>query len=299
MCAAADQTALGIDIGGTRVRVGIVSARGKTLASVEDRLPPEGDPDRLGALITGQARRVRDQTGHNATTVGVALPGVWDPDTGVMKKAVNLPKLEGVSLPDLFRRATGHPVRLEADVNAAAWGQWRSMRPQPQRLVYVSLGTGVGGAVVLDGQLIRHTRGGAGHFGFLIVDTSPGAPAGRNGVPGCLSAIAAGPALHLASTGTTNHEAIGEEPFPPAVLERAAKVLVVAFMNLAHLFAPDAIALGGGVIDNHPEIAAHARAAFSRCQSPLIPPGMRIEQAPLSTHEAGVIGAALMALEST
>lgn len=294
--AAPETTAiLGVDIGGTRIRVGIVTPDGQILARTSELIPPEGEPEPLRELVTREATDVVNEAGIRPVRAGVAMPGVWDPDTTIMKKAVNLPRLEGTNLTDLFSAALHLPVRLEADVNAAVWGQWRRMKPQPQRLVYISLGTGVGGSVILDGQIVRHTRGGAGHFGFLIVDTSPAAPAGRNGVPGCLSALAAGPALHLAATGQTDNEAIGEEPYSDEVIDRAARGLAVACMNLVHMYNPNVIALGGGVVDNHPEIVEHARDAFSSYSSPLIAPDLQIRRAPLTTHEAGVIGSALLA----
>ncbi len=288
------QPILGVDIGGTRIRVGLVTPAGAILAREEDLIPNEGDPEPLRQAVSAQAARVIAQAGVQPARVGVAIPGVWN-DGGVMQKAVNLPRLEGTDLYALFREATGHDVHLDADVNAAAWGQYRRLDPRPNRMLYMSLGTGIGGAVILAGELIRHTRGGAGHFGFLIVDTTPGAPGGRNKVPGCLSALASGPSLHLAATGSEDNRAIGDEPFSTIVINNAAKGLAVAFMNLVHIYAPDTIVLGGGVIDHHPEIVERAQAAFAQYSSSLIPPDFRIVPGPLTTHESGVIGAALLA----
>ncbi len=285
------QTALGIDIGGTRVRVGVVSADGAILARVESPLPPDGEPDSLGRVIAEHARRVVADAGTEPVAAGVALPGVWDRQTGIMQRAVNLPKLEGVNIPQFFAHHLGRPAAIEADVNAAIWAQWHHMHPRPARFVYLSLGTGVGGGVILDGQIVRHTHGGAGHFGFLIVDTSPDAPVDGSGIRGCLSAIVAGPALHSAVT------AAGEEPLSDEVVTKAARALAVAFVQLAHIYAPDMIALGGGVIDHHPEIVDRARVTFAHYRGGLIPPDLRIERAPLSTNDAGVVGAALLALQ--
>ena len=289
-------TAIGVDIGGTRVRVGVVTDAGAVCAHAESRLPTAGDPEPLRELVARQTEHVLSESGVTPEVAGVALPGVWDRDTGIMRKAVNLPRLEGINIERLFSAALGRPVLLEADTNAGVWGQWRRLEPRPERLVYISLGTGVGGSVILDGHIVRHTRGGAGHFGFLIVDTSPGAPGGRNNVPGCLSALVAGPALHLAATGHSDPEAIGAEPLPDDLLQSTSRALAIGIMNLVHIYAPDAVALGGGVIDNHPELVDHTRVACGLFQSSLIPPGLRIERAPLSTHDAGVIGAALLAL---
>lgn len=277
------QTALGIDIGGTHVRAGVVTADGTILARVESRLPAEGEPNPLAQTVAQHAKQVTAQARRTPTAVGVALPGVWDRQTGVVQRAVNLPKLEGVNVREMFERALGRRVYLDTDVNAAAWGQWHRMDPRPRRLVYLALGTGIGGSVILDGQIVRHTHGGAGHFGFLIVDTSPDAPAGRTGVPGCLEA------LLRENVGTW-------EGGNMAVIDEAARGLAVGCVQLAHIYAPDAIVLGGGVIDHHPQIAARTREAFARCRSSLIPAHLHIDRAPLPTTEAGVIGAALLAL---
>lgn len=290
------RTAIGVDIGGTRIRVGVVTAGGQVMARAESALPRDGDPERLQSEVAQLAAHVRAQANASPAAVGVALPGVWDRATGVMQRAINLPLLEGTELFGLFERALGCRVLLESDVNAAIWAQWHSMTPRPSRLVYLSIGTGVGGSVLLDGQIVRHTRGGAGHFGFLVVDTSPDAPVGRNGVRGCLSAIAAGPALHLAATGKPDLDAIGNEPLPDGVVRRAAEALAVACVQLAHIYVPDVILFGGGVIDHHPELVERSRAAFRGYESSLIPPHLQIARAPLSTHEAGVIGVALLAL---
>lgn len=303
--------AIGVDIGGTRVRVGLVAGDGRLLARAESLLPPLGEPEPLVAAVREQLRTVLADwppfpahepprealPSADALPVVVALPGVWN-SRGVMQRAVNLPRLEGVDLHDLFAAGAGRPVRLEADASAALWGQYSRLSPQPPRVLYLSLGTGVGGGAIVDGRLVRCTRGGAGHFGFLIVDTRPGAPAGKNNVPGCLSAFASGPALHLAATGLHDQHAIGDEPLPDAVLETAAEALAVAFMNLGHVYAPELILLGGGVIDNHPRLVDLAASAFARRAGGLLSADLRVHRAPLTTHEAGVIGAAMMALEA-
>ena len=303
-------TALGIDIGGTRVRAGIVTADAQIIARVESRLPPDGDPDQLSRTVTQHAQQLIAETQREPDAVGVALPGVWDRDTGLMRCAVNLPKLDGINVLQFFEHALGRPALIETDVNAAAWAEYRSLVPPSARFVYVAIGTGVGGSVILDGQILRHTRGGAGHIGHLIVDTSPAAPRCRCGLRGCLEAIAGGAALDrllddesnlgVAATPRGGRRVVAAAPRGGRieVHQRAAQAITIALLQLAHIYAPDTVALGGGVIDHHPEIVDHVREAFAHHHSNLIPPDLRIVRAALPATDAGVIGAALLALQA-
>ena len=289
---------LGVDIGGTHVRIGVVAPDGRVVSRVDSRLPPDGEPALLHALLADGVRQATGECGTPTGRVGVALPGVWNRASGVLERALNLPRLEGVELRRFFAEAVGGPVFLESDVNAAGWAQWHHLDPRPARFVYLSLGTGVGGSVILDGELVRHTRGVTGHFGFLVVDTSTDAPVDAAGVPGCLSAVAAGPALQGSAPPGEPLKYEMEPVLSEAVRERAARGLAVALANVVYIYAPDCIVLGGGVIDHHPELVEDARAVLDRYRGDLVPAELAIEQAALRSDDAGVIGAALLARRS-
>jgi glucokinase len=280
---------VGVDIGGTTVRAGIVDEFGTVLSLAALPTPPAGEPAALSEIV---ARLVAEVGAHATATnsrIGIGIPGVREPHTQVMLRAVNLPRLEGVDVRDLFERRLKCPVALETDVNAAGFAQWRSAAsldtaahaPLPNRFVYLSLGTGVGGCVILGGHIVRHTRGGPGHLGHLIVDSTRTAPLCRCGMHGCLEAV-----VRLFTERGTNGE-----------LDLAGLVhaLTLGLVQLAHLYAPDEIRLGGGVIDHHPHIPELARADLDRIGGTLIPPTLRIERASLPSDRAGVIGAALLA----
>lgn len=281
--------AVGIDIGGSTTRAGIVDELGAVVALASLPTPDAGDPAALAEIV---ARLVAEVGAHAAATtnrIGIGLPGVREPHTQVMLRAVNLPRLEGVDVRDLFQRRLKCPVSLDTDVNAAGFAQWRSAAsldtaahaPLPNRFVYLSLGTGVGGCVILDGHIVRHTRGGPGHLGHLVVDSSRTAPLCRCGMHGCLEAVV---------RSLAERSAGGD-------LDLAGLVhgLTIGLVQVAHLYAPDEIRLGGGVIDHHPHIPELARADLSRIGGTLIPPTLRVERASLPSDRAGVIGAALLA----
>ncbi len=291
-------SAIGIDIGGTQVRAALVSGDGVLIEHVESPLPPDGDPVLLGPLLREQMQRVLGSRVAAPAAVGVAVPGIWDRQTGIMQRALNLPKLEGINVVQLLEQALERPVWVEIDVNAAAWAQWHALQPTPARFIYLSLGTGVGGGVILDGQLVRHTHGGPGHFGHLIVDTSADAPQCRCGARGCLEALVSGPALARGRRQNPERQRRAHEHGPAAQhdIHTAGRALGIGLLQLAVIYAPDVIAVGGGVIDHEPGLLARACGLFRQLAGTLVPAGLRIETARLSTDRAGVIGAALLAL---
>jgi len=287
--------ALGIDIGGTHYRAGVVTADGQVVELCEPRTSAGGEPDVLAREIRGPVDAlIAGREVVNA--VGVCLPGIWDRETTVMQRALNLPRLEGVNLRELFEGALGRTVVLETDVNAAGWAQWRHFSPRPARFVYLSVGTGIGGCVILGGEVVRHTRGGAGHFGHLVVDTSATAPACRCGARGCLEVVAGGAALNRLLYDEFKHSRRAGGVPEHDVLSRAARALAVGALQIANIYAPDVVALGGGVIDANEELVGQVSKRLGELGCTLVPEAMRIEHAPLYTDEAGVIGAALLAL---
>jgi len=275
--------AVGIDIGGTSVRAALVDNSGHILAATRAPTPAGDDSQQLVEMLARLVGDVSKQAAATIPTIGVALPGIRDAETGVMQRAVNLPRLEGVNVRELFERALHRPVYLETDVNAAGWAQGRATAPPPRRFVYLSLGTGVGGCVILDGEIVRHTHGGAGHFGHLVVDTAPDAPVCTCGARGCLEAITSRPP-------SADATAWGEWAV------KAANALALGLLQIAHLYAPHTIMLGGGVLEHHPELVPRTQSAFNALCSTLVPEQMSIQAAPLPADEAGVIGVALLAL---
>ena len=170
--------AIGIDLGGTHTRVGLVDAAGRLLDARRGSTRP--GPEATG-LLDWVSNRVGELTASAgpAHAVGLAVPGALDDERSMIVRAVNLPFLERVPIRDELARRIGLPVVLETDVAAAAWGEYDCTRSQPRRFVFMAIGTGIGAAVILDGRLVRHTHGGAGHLGQMIVDSSPDAPRGE------------------------------------------------------------------------------------------------------------------------
>lgn len=273
------RTAIGIDIGGGTLRAARVAADGRIVAARQAPTPPGGAPEPLLALIDQLVGTLGAAPGDDHV-VGACLPGIRSADD-VLLRALNLPALEGANIRTLLGERLGRRVRVATDVNAAGFAQWREIADSPARFVYLALGTGIGGAVILDGRLVAHTRGGPGHLGHLIVDSHSDAPPCRCGARGCLEAIVGGWALPAARPGSG-----------------APRALAVGLLQIAHLYAPECIAVGGGVIEHHPPLLAAALAEFERLRGALVPAELGIRAAPLKSDDAGVIGAALLALET-
>lgn len=285
---------LGVDIGGGTTRVALVNAEGAIVQRCSAPTPAGGDAPALAAIIeefTTALREAHAAPGEVGNVIGVALPGLLDREAGVVHRAVNLPALQGVALRDLLEERLRYPVYLDTDVIAAGFAQQRAMAAHNpdaplSRFVYLSLGTGIGGAVLLQGRILRHTRGGAGHLGHLIVDGTPDAPECRCGARGCLEQMVCGP-LRGEAIG-----AAGAHQHPD--LAALARPLALGMLQISHLYAPTTIAVGGGVIEHHPRLFEHACAMFEMLRSQLVPAGMQLLRAPLLSDDAGAIGAALL-----
>jgi predicted NBD/HSP70 family sugar kinase len=271
---------LAIDIGGTKTRIGVVSTDGRIFQKKTFSTPEGGEPRALQTLLATCANEFAAK--HSMRDVaGVAIPGIWDRSTAVMQRALNLRELEGRNLRELFESALNRSVVIETDVNAAALAQYAAFchaeSQTSPRFAYLSIGTGVGGAIIVNSELVQHTRGGAGHLGHLIVDTSAEAPPCKCGARGCLETCIGGGALRT-----------GE-------LARGAAALAIALHQIAVIYAPDVIALSGGVIEAFPDLIAAVSDRFRSAAGTLNSPQMRIMRAPVPSDDAGVIGAALLA----
>ena len=302
----AAKTFVGIDIGATYTRLAIVDALGRVMADRHTETPQGNDGDDLIRWLDEAYAICRQETDSAPApeAIGVGVPGVLEPGRSAVIKAINLPCLEGLPIRDRLVERTGLITVVDCDTVTAAWGEFCVRQRQPGRFAYLTIGTGIGGAVIIDRQIIRHTHHCAGHWGHLICDTTDQARPCPCGARGCLEAQVAGPTLNEAALAAGFGGGIGDvepayqegDPAAVQLIETTARYLAVGLINLAHLYPVDILVVGGGVAIGLPSLVRRAAAVAGQAESVLVPERMAVELTALRDY-AGPVGAALLAAE--
>lgn len=255
---------LGIDIGGTNVKLGIVDEDGRVLV---DHIIPTDAADGPEAVAERVARwygSVRPKFG-DAAAAGVDCAGLIDGETGYLYRSPNLPGWDDSKLGKIFEDELALAVTVENDVNSAVWGEYvLGAGRGTGYFVAITLGTGVGGGIVADGQLYRGWQGLAGEIGHHIV--SSGGPVCSCGNRGCLEALIrassiveaarnaaaeSGDSVLEGKTDLTVEEvsiaAAGGDAAAVRALEETGRILGTGLANIVHILNPEVIAIGGGI----------------------------------------------------
>jgi glucokinase len=257
------QLAIGVDLGGTTIKSLAVDETGRIAARASR--PTEVHAGQL-QVVRNLAAAVHDLIGQlgqpdasmgaaMVQPVGVGVPGVLDVDKGLVIASPNFPGWEGFPLRERLEAAIGRPVVIENDANAAAVGeQWLGAAVGLKDFLFITIGTGVGGGVVLDGRLWRGTGGRAGEFGHVKVVAEGGELCGC-GSRGCLERYASAAALEryaleeLPGSGASALRALAldrPEAIDPAVIAQAAAAGDDAALAAYRRFA---VYVGMGVAD--------------------------------------------------
>src|ERR671911_447010 len=235
--------AVGVDIGGTKIAAGVVSSEGRLLNEVT--YPTADTRERLLSTIAEAIMAVK--RGYEVGGVCLAVPGFILARENKVLSAANLEAIEGIPLKEELGGRTGLPVTVENDPNAAAWGEFRfGVGKDVDDLVFVTLGTGVGGGIISHGVLLRGARGMGGELGHITAQ--PGGPRCGCGNHGCLEALASGTAMVRTPLGEDVLDLArkGDE-IALEVLREAGIWLGIGFATFVNLFDPEVIAIGGGL----------------------------------------------------
>lgn len=296
---------LGLDFGGTKLAVGVADARGRVLGT--RRAPTDAAAGPEGALET-VARLVSElgPVAQQPEAVGISFGGPVTPDRQRALVSHHGPGWDDFPLVEQVARRWGRPVEMDNDANAAALGEVRFGAGRGYRnVVYLTVSTGIGGGVVIDGELYRGSRGLSGEIGHTIV--APGGPVCPCGKRGCLEAVAAGPMIARAYNERVGGMVVtrAEDVFRRAMEGNALARSVLAFAidglglgiaNAINVLDPDLVVLGGGVSNAGDELFVPLRAATQRYAAPSPPGAVPILPAALGDR-VGVLGAIALVAE--
>ncbi len=296
--------ALGIDIGGTKIAIGVVAADGRVLACrtlpTESRQGIRDATERVAMAV----RQVLQDCGLDCDTmagVGIGCAGPVNPLSGEINNPHTLPGWEGWNIVGSLKRALDLPVWLENDADTAGLGEYYYGSGRgADRLVILTVGTGVGGAVILDGEIYRGFGGEHPEFGHMPISfDGPACYCGRNG---CLESLISGPAITDAgrplghpSGASIFAAAAAADARAQQVLAPVRRAVEAAVWNVLHSFLPARIVLGGGLVEAHPAFfveAAQAAVSGSR----LHPRGAATIVPAQLGNTAGMVGAARWAM---
>jgi len=303
---------IGIDFGGTTVKMAVVFQ-----SHIIDHAPPiatqefEGHEELVDAMVRGVSDLRARHPGVAA--IGVGMPGFVNFEKGLVYNLTNVKGWEAVPLKKILQEKTGLPVVVENDANCMAYAEWKCGAGRGfQHVVFISMGTGVGGAIIANGQMIRGACHGAGEIGQTSIDYK-----GRPGNYGNLGALedyvgnneitadaravyaAADQEKHMgdctpAALATAAHAG---DPLALEMWEEIGRKLATAAMNCCWLLNPQAIVIGGGVARAGPLLfKPFTDHLFSQLSGPFKDHLMILPAA--FGHEAGTVGAAALARES-
>jgi glucokinase len=297
--------AVGVDIGGTNVRVAQVDDTG----TVGHLLSEPLDAQRAGGRPDGQLSEMigalLEKAGpEQPAGIGIGATGPVNPETGVIGNVHTLPEPYRGPIAGRLSKAFGVPVRLENDADAAAAGEsWTGQGAGADPFACVTIGTGIGGGVIRHGKIVRGPRGWHPEFGHHVVD--PSGPLCYCGMHGCVESIASAPAIARAAVeagalppgarAADVFAAAGNDPACRAIVSRAQCAIATAAVNLVATHAPELIVLAGNGIGHPGELV---RIVNRRLDEYLFKPpgGVRVRLSGLEDM-AGCIGAARLVLQ--
>jgi glucokinase len=305
---------IGVDLGGTKMAVGVVDSEQKV--HYQGREPSTGlSEDKLVEELGRELLEAKEAR-PDVLAAGLGIPATIDWDRGLAIHAVNL-TITDVPIRDLMRERTGLPVFVDNDANVAAlaehlYGAGRGAR----NVVLLTIGTGIGGGLILDGEVYRGSTGAGAELGHIVIEEDGPPCQGNCPNHGCVEALASGTAIAKAGkeaaernpdsalgkalaegpiVGRTVTElALGGDELAREVVAQAGRHIGVALSSLANIFDPDVFVIGGGVSAVGDLLLDPAR---QELRSRALPPQ---NERPVKLAElgpdAGMIGAAAMAL---
>lgn len=305
----ATRLTLGLDLGGTKIACGLVSERGEVMARHRVPTGAERGPEAVIDTLVDAAQAVCAAGGVGLAElhgVGVGAPGPVDVSGGRVVEPPNLPGWRDVPLRDQLAARLGRPVTLDNDANAAGLGEARFGAGRgASPLIYLTVSTGIGGAILIDDRLVHGAAGAAGELGHLVL--LPGGPRCGCGGHGCLEALASGTAIAREAAARM---APRKEPWTAedvaalaaqgdseagAILDEAMRYLGLGVAGLVNALNPARVVIGGGLTALGDRLFQPVRRAIDEHANPVAARSVTVVPAALGA-DVGIIGAAALAL---
>ena len=304
---------IGVDLGGTKMLVGVLD--GTEVLWERREASTDQSEDELVELLVREVSEARDAR-PEVTAVGLGIPATFDHESGVAVAAVNLP-IADLPIRDLVAERVGLPVFVDNDANVAALAESLYGAAKGKRnVVMLTVGTGIGGGLILNGEVYRGSTGAGAELGHIVIQADGPPCQGNCPNHGCVEALASGTALgregkaaaesspdsalgKLLATGETvdgtavTRAALAGDATAIAVFDLIGSRLGIACSSLANIFQPDAIVVGGGVIAAGDLLLEPARRELR--ERALNPMNKTPILAATLGNDAGMIGAAALA----
>lgn len=308
---------LAVDLGGSQARAATVDDALELHGRVSESTDHSRGPDSVVAQLARLCLRACSESGTTLAAIDrlvVASPGPLDVRNGMVFDPPNLLGWTQVPLRDMLQDALHIPTMIVNDANASALGEFhRGAGRGTRNLVYLTISTGIGGGVVVDGALLEGTTGSGGELGHMTIDwNGPACPCGNIG---CLEALGSGRAIarryaqRLAERDGTPEELDGltardvitlaeqDDKLALSVWDDAVRAVGTGVANCVNIFNPDVVVLGGGLTNTGERLFGPVRAMVGRYALPRPRSTVRVVPAELGP-DVGLIGAAGLALSS-
>ncbi|WAL59201.1 ROK family protein [Thermocoleostomius sinensis] len=285
---------IGVDLGGSAIKLGRFDWKGHCLEALTVPTPQPAYPEAVLATMV-EAIHQLDQAG-TCVAIGVGTPGPADAAGRIARVAINLEGWQDIPLADWLEAETGRPTILANDANCAGLGEyWLGAGRTFRDVIVLTLGTGVGGAVILNGELFVGRDGSAGELGLITLN--PDGPDCNSGNQGsleqytCIRAIRRRTGLEPEELGA---RAKAGDAAAIAFWQSYGRDLGAGLASLVYVLTPEAIIIGGGVSASAEFFFPAVQAELERRVLPSSRPGLQLLKAELG-NQAGMVGAAKLA----
>ncbi len=296
--------AIGIDIGGTKVAIGIVNGDGVVVEQITIPTDLSISPEEMIEKIYRTAAELLEQSGIDKAElsgVGVGAPGPLDAKNGLITCPPNLRNWVNVPIVQELEKHFSLPIRLENDANAAALAEkWVGAAKENNDFAYITISTGIGAGLFVDGKLLSGSKGNAGELGHILVNPAKGTC--TCGQKGCLEWVASGTAIGRQASELMGKPLTAKDVFVmyeagvPEIVSLVEEVFTyigIGCVSLINLFEPEKIVIGGGVSEVGDPLFDSVRNYVAKYA--LSPAGRETEIVPAGLRKnAGLIGAAAL-----